>query len=512
MATWCFADTWVEYAEGNVTYFARHDPVRAVVFPVIALEAILTLALLAGWEFCRRKRMSRSPALHLLFLAICLPPCGIASVAILRAAPFDLAPLVQARWFWPAAFLVGAAPLAWVCLRPIRASRMVRSALLYSWPVLILVLAQAIRVSLLFPASAYTDGVLAARLSPHTGGIRVVWIVFDELSQAVAFGDRPSGLALPNLDRLKSESVYASAAESPATGTELAMPSLILGERVVEAHTAGPGELRIALQSRTDSVSWSSLPNIFDTARQLGVNTAAVGWFHPYGRVLNRSLTKCYWTAGALPPGIEEPFEPRPLIADMWDRVGMQIVALPLVGHLPGMWPGRHDLEAKLPRFAFLRERARDIVADPDIGLALIHLPIPHPPMIYDRARGTFTTEKKSYLDNVALVDRELGVLRRAMEDAGVWDRTALLVSADHGWRTGLWRKTAIWTAEDEGVSHMDTMGVPFLVRLPGQTSGVAYSKPFNTLLTRRLITGILRREVVDAGAVAALIEAAKSR
>src|SRR5579863_9894454 len=73
LATWCFADTWVEYAEGNVTYFARHDPVHAVVIPVIALQAIFTLGLLAGWEFCRRKRICNWPAVHFFFLAICLP-------------------------------------------------------------------------------------------------------------------------------------------------------------------------------------------------------------------------------------------------------------------------------------------------------------------------------------------------------------------------------------------------------------------------------------------------------
>jgi len=48
-ATGYFADTWVAYAEGNVAYFVRQDPVRAVVVPVIGLEVILALGLFAGW-------------------------------------------------------------------------------------------------------------------------------------------------------------------------------------------------------------------------------------------------------------------------------------------------------------------------------------------------------------------------------------------------------------------------------------------------------------------------------
>jgi hypothetical protein len=507
-ATWCFADTWVEYAEGNVAYFARYDPFRAVAVPVIALQGVLTLAMFAGWEFCLRQRLNRVVALHFLFLALCLAPLGIVSVALLRAAPLELTAWVRAPWFWPAALLAGAAPLVWACLRPLRASRLMRSALLYSWPILILVLVQAARSTLLYPHSAYADGALGAPLLSARHAPRVVWIVFDELSQAIAFGNRAAGMALPNLDALREESFYASAAESPTGRTETSLPSLILGEKVLRASPDAPGDLRVSLSSHPEPVPWSSLPNVFDAARGLGFNTALVGWFHPYGRVLGHSLTKCYWTAGWLPPGVEEPSESRALPEGMWDRVRLQFVAMPLIGHLPGVDPETFQRQAHLRRFAFLSDRAREIVADPEIGMALIHLPVPHPPAIYDRARSKFDSGNRgSYLDNVVLVDRELGTLRRAMEEAGLWDRTAVLVSADHGWRTALWRATTVWTAEDEAASHQDTMGVPFLLKLPGQTSGSVYEKRFNTVVTRALITAILSGQVTDAAAVVRSLE-----
>ena len=57
--------------------------------------------------------------------------------------------------------------------------------------------------------------------------------------------------------------------------------------------------------------------------------------------------------------------------------------------------------------------RARAAVPDSNIGLALFHLAIPHPPAIYSRAKGTLTAEGHiGYLDNVALADRTLGKLR----------------------------------------------------------------------------------------------------
>jgi arylsulfatase A-like enzyme len=192
--------------------------------------------------------------------------------------------------------------------------------------------------------------------------------------------------------------------------------------------------------------------------------------------------------------------------------MGEQFVAMPLIGHLPGVWPGKYNRRGKISRFVFLNDHAREIVSDPEIGLALIHLPIPHPPSIYNRASGAFrTVESGSYLDDVVLADRELGILRRAMEDAGLWDRSAVLVSADHGWRTAMWRGTSEWISEDEAASHQETMGVPFLLKLPSRSAGVIYSERFNTVATRRLIIDILKGDLTDPAAVAAAIESAGS-
>jgi len=201
-ATWCFLNTWVEYAEGGVAYFTRRYPLQAVVFPVLWIELLLAAGLFGAWEFCRRRRLERAPALHLLFLALSLAPLGIASVAALRALPFNLAPAIRNRWFWPVALVLAAVPVGVACRRPLRATWIAKGLLLYSWPVLLLVLVQACRATLLrYPPSAFADKPLAAPLGPPPAKTRVVWIIFDELSQTIAFGNRPAGLRLPNFDR-----------------------------------------------------------------------------------------------------------------------------------------------------------------------------------------------------------------------------------------------------------------------------------------------------------------------
>jgi arylsulfatase A-like enzyme len=65
----------------------------------------------------------------------------------------------------------------------------------------------------------------------------------------------------------------------------------------------------------------------------------------------------------------------------------------------------------------------------------LIHLLTPHFPHAYDRAAGTFTLGNaplRGYYDSLALTDLALAQLRRAMEAAGTWDSTTVLLSSDH--------------------------------------------------------------------------------
>ncbi len=508
-ATFCFFDTWVEYAEGSVAYFARWDPITAVVIPILGLEIIIALTMLGLWELCRARKLDRGAPFHFLFLLVCLVPLGIVAVALLRVVPFHLTVWIRSRFFWPAAMTVAIVPLCAVYLRPRTASLLIRNILLFSWPVLILVLVQAARGTLLkYPRTAYGDRPLAAPFDTGPAPIRVIWIVFDELSQTIAFGNRPADLDLPNFDRLKGGSLWATSAESPAAYTDISMPSLILGQQLLDVRPRGPDDLTLVTQSGSQPLEWRSARNVFDTARDLRVNTALVGWSHPYGRLLNHSLTKCYWTAGWLLAGVEERFKPQSLLEAMGDRVRLQFSALPLAGHLPGAFPGIYHRQEKLERFLWLRGHALEIVSDPTIGLALIHLPVPHPPAIFNRKEDVLTTRGHiGYIDSVALADRTLGLLRASMEQAGIWDRTAVIVSADHGWRTYIWRGGAEWTPDEELASHQDTSGVPFLVKLPRQTSGVVYNQRFNTVITRQIITEVLKGQLTDPNQLAEFIE-----
>jgi len=502
-STCCFLASWVALATSRGVYFARWNPLYTAVIPVLCSEGLLALAMSGAWELCRRRGWHRALPPHVLFLAACLVPLGLSLAAGLRALP-SVSQWLRNPLAWLAALLLAIWAARSAIRRPRAASHFLLTALLVASPVLAVVTAWGAFPALRYSGSAYTDGPLAPAL-PGTPRIRVVWVIFDELSQAMAFERRPRDLRLPNLDRLKAESFYAVAASSPSDETLISMPALILGEELAEAVPLGPDNLLLRAVVRAPGRSplfpWASVSNLFDTARALGLNTAVAGWYHPYGRVLNRGLTRCYWVAMLRPPGIEEPFETGPV-------TGWQFANLPLIGYLRPEFPSAHRRRERTQRYLFLLEHARELAADPSMGLALLHLPVPHPPAIYSRSKGALTMEGPlSYLDNVALADQALGALRQAIEQAGLWDRTALLISADHGWRTAMWSRSPDWTAEEQAASRTDTSGVPFLLKLPGQVAALRYDRPFNTVITRQVLTRILSGQLTAPEQLPDLIE-----
>ena len=353
-ATWCFLNFWVALAERRPVYFLRRNPALTTLPKVIGWELVLTLAMLAAWETCRRRPRHRRWIDPFFWLA-CLFPAGIGSAAFVRILPFDITSWIQAPLFWPAVIAIAAVVFGFAARRPAASGIFLRSSLLWSWFVLGVVLLQATATMFRYGSSDYRDLPLAPRLPAPPSEIRIVWIIFDEMSQTVAFTSRPQGLDLPNFDRLKMESFHATAAFAPADTTLLSMPSLILGEKVLRAEPDGPAELRLQTSAGGSWSSWKSADNVFDSARRAGFNTALVGWYHPYGRLLNRSLTECFWTPSEVEPGVEEGYAPSPLAA-MLERMWLQIANLPLAGHLRVFSPRRYEQRIRIRDFNELRQ------------------------------------------------------------------------------------------------------------------------------------------------------------
>jgi hypothetical protein len=314
------------------------------------------------------------------------------------------------------------------------------------------------------------EGPLAPFNETKVARPRVVWIILDELDQRVAFQERPAGLNLPELDRLRGEAVFAERAVPPGSATIISMPALIVGRVLADAEPAGRSDLDITFRDTSQTTNWSSQPNVFSRARAAGFNTGLVGWYHPYGRIIASSLNRCEWVA-------YPPYDQR------WGSDLLSVMQNQVLAGLPFQ-------SRRLHRLAYSKTLAdaQQLVADPRFGLVLCHLPVPHFPGIYDRHKNKFTLTNfdvaESYLANLIVADQALGELRRTMEKSGTWETSTILVSSDHWWREAT-------TLDGKLDKH-----VPFLLKLAGDHQPVTYTPEFNTVLTHDLILAILRGEV----------------
>ena len=357
----------------------------------------------------------------------------------------------------------------------------------------------------------HADRPTAAPLPPQAHGPRVVWIIFDELDQQLAFEERPASVVLPQFDRLLGESLVASQAFPPSQTTRTALPGLLTGKLVAKADYPGPDELLLHFQGEDGLAEWSKQTTLFSRAREMGINGGIVGWYHPYCRVLASHFTSCFWDEVM----DYEYLLPETLAGRMYQQAATLLEESVRIGNVRPL-----ELESatrlqrthKLRQHRNLMEHAGIALRRADLGLVLVHLSVPHPFGIYDRVRNAESVDgARSYLDNLALADRALGDLRQVLEEGGGWERSVVLVTSDHAWRRSTWVKRRGWNSEDEQWSGRAGYRVPFLLKMPGQSTALAYRQPFNTILTSELLLAILRGEAPDADAAARWLEQRRS-
>lgn len=313
---------------------------------------------------------------------------------------------------------------------------------------------------------------VAGRLPVRAGAPRFVWIVFDETDwRYVDPATRPAALQLPEFDRMMADSITSHDAIQAGLQTAGAIPTLIYGQGV-EIGLFGNGGKLLTVDAEQDGTDWTRRPNIFSRIRARGLNTSVDGWYLPYCRIFASALSDCYWEA-----------------IDTRVRGFEPSLATSLGSELRSLSP-LEERQRHLRRYERLRREALEDASDRSLNLVLLHMPVPHEPAIYDRKAGRLTLfnfRADWYLDNLALADRTLGDLRRAMEQAGVWDSTTVLVTSDHGLR---------WYA---GWSEQSSPRIPYILKLAGQKQGRQYRNNFHTILTADLIDAVLSGEIRDS-------------
>jgi hypothetical protein len=314
------------------------------------------------------------------------------------------------------------------------------------------------------------------------GHRRIVWLLFDEMSYAQVFVHRWPGLELPNLDRLRGESVTFSEMQPDGYFTEQIIPSLLVGKPFVDTRSTESGELRYRSVTGGPWSRFDGNATLFADAQRAGWTTGVSGDYNPYCRMLMDQLDSCWM---------------RPIVfgehlsrdKSTWGNFAAPIHA---------MWArAMHETYEPAPSeaeiFAGMMSSARRLVSDENIDFAFVHLYLPHPPGFYNRKTGKVAIGG-SYIDNLALTDRSLGDLMQALGTTKSAGETTLIVSSDHSWRVGIWRDGFGWTEEDElasGHGHFDQRPT-LMVRLPGETAPTDIVRPVPLLAMHGMIERML--------------------
>ena len=475
LANLCLVNAWSNPLAAAAHGYFNRLPLTAITFRAL-LTNLLALTLVA-WLVMRARRRIQSRALrvviHVMFFVLLLVPLDYVRAKVLHIADYS----VVAFFRHPAGALAALALLGVVVWQHERAARWAATLVAVFSPLALMIVFKAglLAVGL----TSMNQGIVAPALPPchpvRAGQPRVVWLIFDELDYRLTFEQRPPGVRLPAFDRLREESVYATNANAPGDNTTLSMPALISGRRLSAAEPANASDLRVTLADTGETNFWSHLPSVFEAAQAAGCNTALLGWYHPYDRVLGRNLNWCTWYPF---PRLE------PTRAPAYGRVIKRELRTML-------WPLHMRLaHAELCRASL--DAAHSLVTNANYGLVLMHLPVPHTPGIYDPQSGRVTiwaildkmSEPAGYLNNLALADRTLGELLAELEAAGELDNTWVILSADHSWR---------FSASYDGRRDFR---VPFLIKAPHERKPSLFGPQMNTVVTHDLILAILRGEL----------------
>jgi membrane-anchored protein YejM (alkaline phosphatase superfamily) len=150
--------------------------------------------------------------------------------------------------------------------------------------------------------------------------------------------------------------------------------------------------------------------------------------------------------------------------------------------------------------------RAHALIENGQIRFVFLHLPIPHPPGIYDRQRHMLRPGG-TYLDNLVLADDSLGALLQEIDATPSAGQTTVIVSSDHSWRIPMWRHSTDWSGEEERASggRFDERPV-LLIHFPGQKSGNDMNAALPEMLEHDMIADMLRGRINNPADLSAFL------
>jgi hypothetical protein len=351
----------------------------------------------------------------------------------------------------------------------------------------------------LLPTPVHGAAVAHLTVPASNNSRRIIWILFDELSYDQTFEHPAAGIELPNFDRLRADSISFSNLKPIGYETSRIIPSLLVGASFEEFRSTIDGRLSYRDQSQRRWTAYDANATLFGVAQQNGWKTGADGWFIPYCGILGSAVNVCYRDTGILLP--TEEF-----------GASEKISVLANAAIVPNQFLAALTQEKKsladqhIETYQSVMAHTQALIEDQQLRFVFMHLPVPHPPGIYDRQFHTLRPGG-DYLDNLMLADDTLGTLMREIDATASASQTTVIVTSDHSWRIRLWKSAGDWSAEQERVSggKFDDRPV-LLVHFPGQDSGQDVHAALSEMIEHDMIADMLHGQINDQEDLAAYL------
>lgn len=490
LANICFLRVWEETLSYRKTeaYLMKQVPTPADFLATLSAVVLAAAALFAVVWFCR-KRLSHT-AFRIVrfasFALVLIPLNGLRAALSLQDAlgsnkKYFKSPLLQ--FITPRSLFLIIIPVSLVLIwflwtKQALVIRTVVIVLISLFPFCLFTFGQALWAATHFPGQPAIDLPSAPRLANARTTPRILWVIFDEWDYRLTFIDRPASVSMPAVDRFAAQSLSAQNAYSPAIDTGTSVPCLLTGRRLRMSPNVSHPRFSAQEVDGLSRVPWKEMPNIFSVARQAGMNTTAVGWYLPYCRMFNAGLTECAWWA--------MPTQATSTGDTYLEKIYGQTRSLLETDSLSPFGQSL-AIRQKTAIYKDFLQRAEAAVSDPAMGMTLLHVPVPHGPPPYNRRTGKFDLKNnpvKGYFDSLVLLDQMLATLRADMERAGLWDKATVVLSSDHPCRYA------------ETLDGKSDPRIPFLLKLPGDTTGAKYDLPLHSIVTARLLLAVMHGEV----------------
>ena len=358
---------------------------------------------------------------------------------------------------------------------------------------------QLLYIALARPAAESTTALHLPAPTVNVSNRRIIWILFDELSYDQAFDHQAAGMKLPNFGRLRTDSVSFSDLRPTGFYTERIIPALFLGRHIEQIRSTVTGDLWYKDKDESRWLAYDQNATLFALAQQNGWSTGVDGFYNPYCHILAPMLNACSWE-----PSIDLPME----------SLGAAETksALANAAVLPNVYLAKLTNRSTVPEDAHIVEyrivmaRTHALIENEQVRFVFLHLPVPHPPGIYDREQHKLRPSG-TYLDNLVLADDTLGTLLKEVDATPSASRTTVIVSSDHSWRIPIWISAPGWGAEEERVSggRFDDRPV-LLIHFPGQNSGNEVNSALSELLEHDIIAEMLSGKINNSADLASFL------